>query len=143
MVDSTTLDYITKWQPDSSYMPDGVCYYGHLFYDKSISKKDLPNGKIIINHPTEALPNGLLAVIDEVTETAEGYEYDYSGNIYIEKDDIICKIMTPDTFKYMSAFEVGTEFFNPRSLTTNHYLTWGFSKPDRLKGMPLVTVTAD
>lgn len=65
------------------------------------------------------------------------------GTAYKEDGDIICKIMTPETFKYMSAFEVGTEFFNPRSLTTNHYLTWGFSKPDRLKGMPLVTVYAD
>ena len=62
---------------------------------------------------------------------------------YVEKDDIICKIITPNTFKLMSAFEVGTEFFNPRSLTTNHYLTWGYSKPDRLKGQPLVTVYAD
>lgn len=96
MVDSTTLDYITKWQPDSSYMPDGVCYYGHLFYDKSIPKKDLPNGKIIINHPTEALPNGLLAVIDEVTETAEGYDLHYTSlelrqaikNLEIEEQEI-------------------------------------------------------
>lgn len=76
-------------------------------------------------------------------ETVEGYEYDYSGNVYIENEDIICKIVTNDTFKYMSAFEVNSNFYNNRSLTENHYLIWGFSKPDRLLGQPLVTVHAD
>lgn len=66
-----------------------------------------------------------------------------SGKVYIEKDDIICKIVTKDTYKYMSAFETSTEFFNARSLTSNKYLTWGFSAPDRLKAQPLVTVFAD
>lgn len=62
---------------------------------------------------------------------------------YVEKDDIICKIVTNDTYKFMSAFEVGTNFFNPRSLTENHYLTWGYGDPDRLLDQPLVTVVAD
>lgn len=77
LVDSTTLDHIAKWQPDSSYIQDGVCYFGHLFYDKSTPKKDLPTGKIIINKPTEQLPEGLIAVIDEMTETGEGYDLHY------------------------------------------------------------------
>ncbi len=79
IVDPTTLDHITKWEPDSSYMQNGVCYYGHIFYDKSISKEDLPTGKIIINHPTEQLPNGLIAHIDGVTETADGYNIRYKS----------------------------------------------------------------
>lgn len=66
-----------------------------------------------------------------------------AGEAYDVDEDVICKIVTGDTFKYMSAFEVGTNFFNARSLTTNHYLTFGFSKPDRLYGQPLVTVHAD
>lgn len=79
IVNSTTLDHITKWEPDSSYMPDGVCYYGHLFYDKSTPKKDLPSGKIIINTPTEQLPEGLIAAINDVTETADGYDVSYTA----------------------------------------------------------------
>lgn len=68
----------------------------------------------------------------------------YGANEAYEVDaDVICKIVTKDTFKFMAAFEVGTNFFNARSLTTNHYLTWGFSEPDRLLGQPLVTVHAD
>lgn len=67
----------------------------------------------------------------------------FNGLVYIEKDDIICKIVHKDTYKYMSAFETATEFFNARSLTQNHYLTWGFSAPDRLVDKPLVTVFAD
>lgn len=62
---------------------------------------------------------------------------------YLEKDDIICKVVTNDTYKFMSAFEVGTNFFNSRSLTENHYLIWGYGDPDRLLDQPLVTVVAE
>ena len=66
-----------------------------------------------------------------------------AGEAYDVDEDVICKVITGDTFKYMSAFEVGTNFFNPRSLTTNHYLTFGYAYPDRLLGQPLVVVHAD
>lgn len=72
-----------------------------------------------------------------------GYIVTTHGNdLYEETDDIICKVVSDDTYKYLSAFTVGTNFYNPRSLTTNHYLTWGYSKPDYLRGQPLVTVKA-
>ena len=41
---------------------------------------------------------------------------------------------------YMSAFEVGTSFFNPKSLTENHYLTFGHNSLEYLKQYPLVTI---
>lgn len=66
-----------------------------------------------------------------------------AGEAYDVDEDVVCKIITSDTFKFMSAFSVGTNFFNARSLTTNHYLTFGYSKPDRLLGQPLITVHAD
>ena len=56
------------------------------------------------------------------------------------RGDIICKIIHKDAIKYMSAFETSTEFFNPRSLTENHYLTFGYSKPDYLKHLPVIMV---
>ena len=58
---------------------------------------------------------------------------------YIEDDKIICKIVTKLP-PYMSAFQVGTSFFNAKSLTTNQYLTFGHNTIDYLKGYPLVTV---
>lgn len=41
---------------------------------------------------------------------------------------------------YMSAFEVGTSFFNPKSLTETHYLTWGHNTLTKLDNYPCVTV---
>lgn len=63
------------------------------------------------------------------------------GEVYIEKDDVICKIVTMLP-PMMSAFEVGTSFFNPKSLTENHYLTWGHNTLEHLKGKPFITVKA-
>ena len=63
------------------------------------------------------------------------------GEVYIETSDVICKIVTKLP-PIMSAFEVGGSFFNPRSLTTNHYLTWGYNKLERLAGKPFITVKA-
>lgn len=63
------------------------------------------------------------------------------GEVYIEKDDVICKIVTMLP-PMMSAFEVGTSFFNPKSLTENHYLTWGHNSLEHLKAKPFITVKA-
>ena len=61
------------------------------------------------------------------------------GTSYQEDDSIICKIVTKLP-PYMSAFEVGTSFFNPKSLTENHYLTFGHNTIQYLKAYPMVTV---
>lgn len=61
------------------------------------------------------------------------------GEVYIEQADIICKVLVKLP-PYMSAFEVGTTFFNPRSLTENHYLTFGHNSLAYLKNYPMITV---
>ena len=63
------------------------------------------------------------------------------GEAYIADDTVIFKVyvVLPP---FMSAFEVGTSFFNPRSLTTNHYLTWGHNTLEHLKNYPVVTIRA-
>lgn len=43
---------------------------------------------------------------------------------------------------YMSAFEVGSSFYNPLSLTNNRYLIWGENELENLKGYPFVTLKA-
>ena len=62
------------------------------------------------------------------------------GEVYIQDAKIICKVMHKRSVPFMSAFEVGTSFFNPRSLTENHYLTWGHNSLEYLKSYPFVKV---
>lgn len=65
---------------------------------------------------------------------------DYLANeTYTVDDSIICKVLVKLP-PYMSAFEVATSFFNPKSLTENHYLTWGHNTLEYLKNYPLITV---
>ena len=59
---------------------------------------------------------------------------------YTTNDKIACKVMHKRSIPYMSAFEVGTSFFNPKSLTENHYLTFGHNSLEYLKQYPLVTI---
>lgn len=65
----------------------------------------------------------------------------YGANeTYTQDDKILFKIMHKRSVPYMSAFEVGTSFFNAKSLTTNHYLTWGHNTLEYLKNYPMITV---
>lgn len=58
---------------------------------------------------------------------------------YTEASDVIAKVVVKYP-PYMSAFEVGTSFFNPKSLTENHYLTFGHNTIEYLMGYPFVTI---
>lgn len=80
----------------------------------------------------DAIPNGV------TVGASKDFEY---TDVYIEDDSIVCKIVTKLP-PYMSAFEVGTSFFNPKSLTENHYLTFGHNTLVYLKNYPLVTIKA-
>ena len=64
------------------------------------------------------------------------------GETYTQDSDVICKIFVKLP-PMMSSFEVGTSFFNPRSLTENHYLTWGYNTLEYLKNYPCITVHKD
>ena len=64
-----------------------------------------------------------------------------AGCSYQKTTDVICRIYVKLP-AYMSAFEVGTTFFNPRSLTENHYLTFGHNSLAYLKNYPFITVKA-
>ena len=62
------------------------------------------------------------------------------GEVYIVDAKIVAKVMHRRSVPFMSAFRVGTSFFNARSLTTNHYLTWGHNTLEYLKRYPFVTI---
>lgn len=74
------------------------------------------------------------------TVLASSGNFDY-GEVYIQDAKVICKVMHKRSVPFMSAFEVGTSFFNPRSLTENHYLTWGHNTLEYLKSYPFIKVT--
>lgn len=68
----------------------------------------------------------------------------YQANeTYGEDPTIICKVYHKNSIPFMTAFETGTSFFNPRSLTETHYLIWGYNKLEHLKNYPFITVKAN
>ena len=70
--------------------------------------------------------------------TSAGVQVPY----YTEDSSIICKIVHKSAVPYMSGFEAGTSFFNPRSLTENHYLTFAHNTIEALHDKPFITVKA-
>lgn len=105
--------------------------------------------------------NGLIRSVYECDVTVSGTDYHlFSGDeipagatilstggnfgyndVYIENADVIAKVLVKLP-PYMSAFEVGTSFFNAKSLTENHYLTFGHNTLEYLKGYPFITIKA-
>ena len=75
--------------------------------------------------PGDKIPSGVIIA------AGEGYT--------APAKDVICKVLVKLP-PLMSAFEVGTTFFNPRSLTENHYLTFGHNTLAHLKNYPFITV---
>lgn len=68
----------------------------------------------------------------------------YDANeTYTENPKIMFKIMHKNSVPFMSAFEAGTSFFNPLSLTENHYLVWGHNTLEYLKNYPMITVKSN
>lgn len=63
-----------------------------------------------------------------------------AGTSYTEDNTIAFKIIHKQSAPYMSSFEVSTSFFNPRNLSENHYLTFGYNTLDYLADKPFITV---
>ena len=82
-------------------------------------------------------PGDLLPV-----NTAYDFDADGKPTVYFEDQSIVCKIYHKDSIPFMTAFETGTEFYNPRSLTETHYLIWGYNGLEYLKNYPFITVKA-
>lgn len=67
----------------------------------------------------------------------------YGANeTYSEDGTVIFKVYHKNSIPFMTAFETGTEFFNPRSLTSTHYLIWGYNGLEHLKNYPFITAKA-
>lgn len=113
---------------DNTYVPGTNHANGCL---RAVVEKTVTvNGTVYHVFPGEEIPVGSTIVASGTFEL---------GEVYIEQDDIIGKVyikLPP----YMSAFQVGTSFFNPKSLTENHYLTFGHNTLEHLKNYPLITL---
>ena len=82
--------------------------------------------------PGDEIPSGATVKASGNFEEAE---------VYVADDTIIAKVVVKLP-PLLSAFEVGTSFYNPRSLTTNRYLIWGHSTLEHLKNYPMITIRA-
>lgn len=94
--------------------------------ERSIVEKDYTvSGKITHVFPGDLIPVGATVAANESYKAPA--------------KDVICKVLVKLP-PYMSAFEVGTSFFNAKSLTENHYLTFGHNTIEYLKNYPFITV---
>lgn len=113
---------------DNTYVPGVNNANGCI---RSTVEKDITVSTVAYHvFPGDEIPAG-------ATIKASG-DFEY-GEVYIEQNTVICKVVVKLP-PYMSAFEVGTSFFNPRSLTENHYLTFGHNTLEYLKNYPFITV---
>jgi len=95
-------------------------------YRSTVEKEYTVDGEAKHVFPGEYIPAGVAIAKEDA---------------YEEDDTIICKVVTKLP-PYMSAFEVGTTFFNPRSLTETHFLTFGHNTISYFKNYPFITVKA-
>ena len=83
------------------------------------------NGGVYRIFPGDLLPDGFV----------------YAANKSYTKDaNVICKIFAPEYVFYMTGYEQGESFYNPRSATTNHSLRKGFSDVTMSKFRPFITL---
>ena len=74
-----------------------------------------------------------------VTVTVEANDIK-AEDYYIVDPTIAFVLVHKSALPYMSGFETGTEFWNARSLTTNHYLIFGHNNLEFLEEYPRIVV---
>lgn len=116
---------------DNTYVPGANHANGCI---RSLIEADVTvSGTAYHVFPGDEIPTG-------ATIAASSANFLY-GEVYIEQADIMYKVLVKLP-PLMSAFEVGTTFFNPRALVENHYLTWGYNTLQYFKNYPFITVKA-
>lgn len=153
---------------ERSYRPEDFIIVWNQAYANKITKVDLPTifhkDGLLENIEQYKLPAKYFGTISALTTSAEGAcsvdemkissKWYRPGDVvttgstvaanstYIPDAKVICKIIHKDAFKVMSSFETASEFYNPRALTQNHYLIFGFSFPrsSKLDAYPVITL---
>ena len=128
------------------------------YFGRAIAASDIGSGKVIGTDGAYDSTKGTLRAAKEfdynnkhyfpgdALATSGTYVAVVGGldakDVYLEDAKVICKVLVKLP-PMMSAFEVGTSFFNARSLTENHYLTWGHNTLAYLKNYPFITISEE
>lgn len=150
-----------------SYNPDDLIFVWNSDVLHEVEKRDLPTiyHKDIVDKLGEhVLPGRYFGTVNTTQTAGNGttvrslIEQVISGKHYFAGDlidngvnapantsytvnpKIAFKVFHKRSIPFMSAFEVGTSFFNPRSLTDTNYLIWGRNTLEYLKNYPCITV---
>lgn len=140
--DSLNERYFGRTLTSADAEEGGVIASNRVVANKGVRskvEKDIGAGSGTASAGTAAqhvFPGDLIPAGVTVGGSSAAFAYD---ECYVEDPDVICKVLVKLP-PFMSAFEVGTTFFNPRSLTENHYLTFGHNSLAYLKNYPFVTV---
>ena len=118
---------------DGEYDPTKGTLRSKIEFQVNIAAAGGRPARVERHFPGDEIPSG------STVGSGKDFEED---DVYVEDANVIAKILVKLP-PYMSAFEVGTSFFNPRSLTENHYLTFGHNTLEFLKNYPFITVLAD
>lgn len=103
---------------------------------------------------TQTTGNGTARALEEITVTKSGAEdkHIFGGELiptgyiapanmsYNPNPKVLCKVIHKKSVPFMSGFEVGTSFYNPKALLETNYLTWGHNTLEYLKNYPFITV---
>ena len=150
-----------------SYDPDDLVFVWNSDVLHEVEKRDLPTiyhkdivdrlgehvlpGRYFGNVNTIETPGNGKTVRSLIEQVIGGKHY-FAGDLidtganapanksYTVDSKIAFKIFHKRSVPFMSAFEVGTSFFNPRSLTETNYLIWGRNTLEYLKNYPCITV---
>ena len=74
--------------------------------------------------------------------TVKSTQFDME-HYYVEDPTIAFVLVDKNALPFMSGFEVGTEFWNPRSLTTTHFLIFGHNNLEWLEEYPRIRVRVE
>ena len=103
---------------------------------------------------TQTTGNGIARALEEMTVTKSGSpdKHIFGGELiptgyiapantsYNPNAKVLCKVIHKRSVPFMSGFEVGTSFYNPKALLETNYLTWGHNTLEYLKNYPFITV---
>lgn len=152
----TKLDLPTVYHKDGVDISERCIKIPGRYFGRAIAASDIGEGKVIgadgaydstkgtlraakefDYNNVHYFPGDALATSGTYVAVVGGLE---ATDVYLEDANKIAVIMHKGSVPYMSAFEVATSFFNPRSLTENHYLTFGHNTLDYLRNYPFLVI---
>lgn len=152
----TKLDLPTVYHKDGVDISERCIKIPGRYFGRAIAASDIGSGKVIGTDGAYDSTKGTLRAAKEfdynnvhyfpgdALATSGTYVAVVGGldatDVYLEDPTKIAVIMHKGSVPYMSAFEVATSFFNPRSLTENHYLTFGHNTLDYLRNYPFLVI---